>query len=461
MSIKYKKVSLASLEEFESFCTNNPDIKYIDAILSDISGIIRGKRLPVIEAKKLFISGIQFCYSTFLLDPTGYCPDAAGRGFSDGDPDATYYPVAGSLNIMPWHKDPLAQVLITIQDESRYSSIIDPRNVLAKILERFDDLNLFFKVAFELEFYLFKKRKNISEKPEPAISKETNRQSEGTQVYGMRELDEFYDFLEDVNKFCKIQNIPATTASSEFAPGQFEINLNHTKDVLKAADDAALLRRVIKETAIKHGYEASFLSKPFIDQTGSGMHVHLSIFDENNNNIFASAKEEGSEQLAYAIGGLQQTTYDNFLIFAPNVNAYRRFQPDQFVPVNNSWGPNNRSVAFRIPRGKDNSKRIEHRVAGAEANPYLVLSAILAGIHIGLIKQIKPSNFRIDNACTDLDPKMPTTVEKSIDLFESSNFCKDYFSDEYVKIYSDLKKKELESFYSEISDIEYKWYLNL
>ncbi|SVA78561.1 uncharacterized protein METZ01_LOCUS131415, partial [marine metagenome] len=167
MSIKYKKVSLASLEEFESFCTNNPDIKYIDAILSDISGIIRGKRLPVIEAKKLFISGIQFCYSTFLLDPTGYCPDAAGRGFSDGDPDATYYPVAGSLNKMPWHKDPLAQVLITIQDESRYSSIIDPRNVLAKILERFDDLNLFFKVAFELEFYLFKKRKNLSEKPEP------------------------------------------------------------------------------------------------------------------------------------------------------------------------------------------------------------------------------------------------------------------------------------------------------
>ena len=283
MSIKYKKVSLASLEEFESFCTNNPDIKYIDAILSDISGIIRGKRLPVIEAKKLFISGIQFCYSTFLLDPTGYCPDAAGRGFSDGDPDATYYPVAGSLNIMPWHKDPLAQVLITIQDESRYSSIIDPRNVLAKILERFDDLNLFFKVAFELEFYLFKKRKNLSEKPEPAISHETNRQSEGTQVYGMRELDEFYDFLEDVNEFCKIQNIPSTTASSEFAPGQFEINLNHTNDVLKAADDAALLRRVIKETAIKNNHEASFLSKRFLSQTGSGMHVHLSIYDENNN----------------------------------------------------------------------------------------------------------------------------------------------------------------------------------
>ena len=461
MTLKYNKVSLATIDEFKLFCSNNPNIKYIDAILADLSGIIRGKRLPIEDAEKLFKSGIQFCYSTFLLDASGYCPDAAGRGFSDGDPDATYYPVAGTLQNMPWHKDPLAQVLITIQDESRYSSIIDPRNVLAKVLERFDDMDLFFKVAFELEFYLFKKRKNLSEKPQPAISNETNRQSEGTQVYGMRELDEFYDFLEDVNNYCKIQDIPASTASSEFAPGQFEINLSHTNNILKSADDAALLRRVIKETAIKHGYEASFLSKPFVNETGSGMHVHLSVFDESNNNIFASSKDEGSEQLGFAIGGLQKTTYDNFLIFAPNINSYRRFKPDQFVPVNNSWGPNNRSVAFRIPRSHKDAKRIEHRVAGAEANSYLVLAAILSGIHFGLTNKIKPSDFRIDNACKDLDPKMPTNIQKSIQLFENSEFCKNYFTYEYVSMYSDLKRKEIEAFNSEISDLEYKWYLNL
>ncbi len=461
MTLNYNKVSLGTLDEFNSFCKNNPNIKYVDAILSDLSGIIRGKRLPINEAEKLFKSGIQFCYSTFLLDVTGYCPDAAGRGFSDGDPDATYYPVAGTLKKMPWHKDSLAQVLITIQDESRYSSIVDPRNVLAKVLEKFDDLKLSFKIAFELEFYLFNKRKSILEKPISAISNETNRKSEGTQVYGMRELDEFYEFLEDVNKFCKIQNIPATTASSEFAPAQFEINLKHTDEALKAADDASLLRRVIKETAIKHDYEASFLSKPFVNETGSGMHVHLSIFDQDNKNIFASKNEEGSEQLRFAIGGLQKTTYDNFLIFAPNVNSYRRFEPDQFVPVNNSWGPNNRSVAFRIPRSDNNAKRIEHRVAGAEANSYLVLAAILSGIHLGLINKLEPSKFRIDNACADADPEMPKTIEKSIGLFENSEFCKSYYSEEYVNMYSDLKRKELESFYSEISDIEYKWYLNL
>ena len=461
MTFQNNKVLLATIDEFDSFKEKNPEIKYIDAILSDLSGVIRGKRLPINDAQKLFKSGIQFCYSTFLLDVTGYCPDAAGRGFTDGDPDATYFPVAGTLKKMPWHKDSLGQVLITIQDDSRYSSIIDPRNVLARVLDRIEDLNLQFKVAFELEFYLFKKRKNISEKPEPAISNETNKQSEGTQVYGMRELDEFYDFLEDVNEFCKIQNIPASTASSEFAPGQFEINLNHTNDILKAADDSALLRRVIKETAIKHDYEASFISKPFIEQTGSGMHVHISLFDEKNQNIFSGDKEEGSEQLHYAIGGLQKTLYDNFLIFASNVNSYRRFEPDQFVPVNNSWGPNNRSVAFRIPRSDEKSKRIEHRVAGAEANSYLVLSAILSGIHYGLINKISPTKFRIDNACTDPDPEMPKSIDKAIQLFENSKFCIDYYSKEYVTMYADLKRKEIESFRSEISDIEYKWYLNL
>jgi len=191
------------------------------------------------------------------------------------------------------------------------------------------------------------------------------------------------------------------------------------------------------------------------------MHVHISLFDEINQNIFSGPGEKGSEQLHYAIGGLQKTLYDNFLIFASNVNSYRRFEPDQFVPVNNSWGHNNRSVAFRIPRSDEKSKRIEHRVAGAEANSYLVLSAILSGIHYGLINKISPTKFRIDNACTDPDPKMPKSIEKAIQLFEESKLCIDYYSKEYVTMYSDLKRKEIESFRSEISDIEYKWYLNL
>jgi len=460
MKSKYKKVELSNLEEFKSFINKHKKIKYLDVILGDLSGIIRGKRIPISDADKIFKSGVQFCYSTFLLDTSGYCPDAEGRGFTDGDPDANYYPVKNTLSIIPWHKDNIAQVLITIQDESRYSSIVDPRNVLAKVWNSFSKLKFYPRVAFELEFYLIKRRNKLDENPTPPTSIRNKRQSQGTQVYGMSELDDFYDFLEDINRFCRIQNIPASTASSEFAPGQFEINLNSTVDLLKAADDSVLLRRLVKETAINHGYEATFLSKPYLGEAGNGMHLHLSLYDKNNKNIFSKNKLKNKNML-HAIGGLQKTMYDSMAFFAPNINSYRRFLPDQFVPVNSSWGPNNRSVAFRIPVSDQDATRIEHRVAGAEANAYLVLSSILSGIMHGLENKILPDKPRIDNACDNPDKEMPLNINDALIKLENSKILKKYLTKEYVKIYVDLKRKEQASFHSEISNTELKWYLNL
>ena len=460
MKSKYKKVELASIEEFSYFLKQHKKIKYLDVILGDLSGIIRGKRIPISDADKIFKSGVQFCYSTFLLDTSGYCPDAEGRGFTDGDPDANYYPVKNTLSLIPWHKDSIAQVLITIQDESRYSSIMDPRNVLAKVWDDFAKLKLYPRVAFELEFYLIKRRNKLDENPTPPTSKRNKRQTEGTQVYGMSELDDFYNFLEEINKFCKIQNIPASTASSEFAPGQFEINLNSTVDLLKAADDSVLLRRLVKETAIKNGYEATFLSKPYLNEAGSGMHLHLSLYDKNYKNVFSKNKLK-NKYLLHAIGGLQKTMYESLAIFAPNTNSYRRFLPYQFVPVNSSWGPNNRSVAFRIPVSNEDATRIEHRVAGAEATPYLVLSSILSGIMYGFKNKIIPDKPRIDNACDNPDKEMPLNISEALSKLERSKVMNKYLTKEYVKIYVDLKRKEQESFNSEISNIELKWYLNL
>ena len=460
MKSKYKKVELASIKEFIDFKKKHNKIKYLDVILGDLSGIIRGKRIPISDADKIFKSGVQFCYSTFLLDTSGYCPDAEGRGFTDGDPDANYYPVKNTLSLIPWHKDSIAQVLITIQGESRYSSIMDPRNVLAKVWDDFSKLKLYPRVAFELEFYLIKRRSKLDENPAPPTSKRNKRQAEGTQVYGMSELDDFYDFLEEINKFCKIQNIPASTASSEFAPGQFEINLNSTTNLLKAADDSVLLRRLIKETAIKHGYEATFLSKPYLNEAGSGMHLHLSLYDKKNINIFSKNKLK-NKNLLHAIGGLQKTMFESMAIFAPNINSYRRFLPDQFVPVNSSWGPNNRSVAFRIPVSHDEATRIEHRVAGAEANAYLVLSSILSGIMHGLRNKIIPDKPRTDNACDNPDKNMPLNITDALVLLENSKTMNKYLTKEYVKIYVDLKRKEQASFNAEISNTELKWYLNL
>ena len=214
---------------------------------------------------------------------------------------------------------------------------------------------------------------------------------------------------------------------------------------------------MIKETAELHGYEASFLSKPFLDQSGSGMHVHVSLFDEMENNVLV----DNSQILKQSIGGLQKIMYESFSIFAPNLNAYRRYLPNQFVPVNSSWGPNNRSVALRIPTGDKKSTRIEHRVSGAEANSYLVLSSVLSGIHYGIVNKLLPDDPRTDNACVNPDEKMPKNLKEALKLLNNSKILPKYFSKEYIELYVDLKSKELATINNEISDVEYKWYLNL
>ena len=190
------------------------------------------------------------------------------------------------------------------------------------------------------------------------------------------------------------------------------------------------------------------------------MHVHLSLYDKKNVNIFSKNKLK-NKYLHHSIAGLQKTMYESMAIFAPNINSYRRFLPDQFVPVNSSWGPNNRSVAFRIPVSDEESTRIEHRVAGAEANAYLVLSSILSGIIFGIKNKLTPDKPRTDNACDNPDKDMPLNINDALARLEKSKVLNKYLTKEYVKIFVDLKRKEQESFNSEISNTELKWYLNL
>ena len=313
-------------------------------------------------------------------------------------------------------------------------------------------------VAFELEFYLLDKNKDNLGKPLPAIGVDK------TNVYGMRELDIFKKLLEDINENCKIQNIPASTFTSEFAPTQYEINLSHTSDLLKAADDASLLRRVIHETTLKHGYEATFMAKPFLEQTGSGMHIHMSMYDDKENNLFSSGDKLGSDLLKHAIAGMQSTLYDSFPIFIPNRNGFRRIKPDQFVPVNKSWGYNNRTVALRIPSGKDEARRIEHRVASADANAYLTLASILIGVLYGIKNKLQPTHF-IEYGTnagieTQADPEIPTSLENSLIRFENSKILKEYFGENYLKLYSSVKRGE-ENLYNStfIPKEEYDYYL--
>jgi glutamine synthetase len=201
------------------------------------------------------------------------------------------------------------------------------------------------------------------------------------------------------------------------------------------------------------------MSKPFAEQSGSGLHIHASLVDADGRNAFDETRTDGDRVLGHAIAGLQATTYDAMAIFAPNLNAYRRFAPNQFVPVNTSWGFNNRSVSFRVPMGGGAARRIEHRIAGAEANPYLVMAAMLAGLHHGLANQLDPTPPSTGNAGEEADPDMPLRLWTALDRLEGSTVMADYLGPRYPAAYAAIKRSEFEAFMSDVLPREYDWYL--
>ncbi len=454
-----ERVATAGPDELERFLDEHPDTQYVDAVFIDLCGLIRGKRYPRAEAQKLFKSGLQIPYSVYLLDVTGANADPGGRGFSDGDPDGTALPLAGTLVPVPWSPRPGAQALMTLLDQEGRPCMVEPRNIALRVAERFHELGLRPVTAFELEFYLIDRERGAGGRPQPVISPATGEREKSTQVYGIEELGAFSGFFDDTEAACLAQRVPATVATSEFAPAQYEINLRHMEPPITSADHCGLLRNIIKCVAKQHGMEATFLSKPFPDETGNGMHVHLSLLEGSGRNAFDDGSAGGSEVLRHAIGGLQATMAEGMALFAPNLNAYRRFGPNLFVPVTKSWGFNNRSVAFRIPGGAGTDRRIEHRVAGAEANPYLVLAAVLAGAHHGIVNRLDPGPPSTGNAGAETDPDLPLSWEKALDRLEGSEILRTYLGEEYVRLYCATKRKEMERFNACISPLEYEWYL--
>jgi glutamine synthetase len=365
--------------EIRAFLDRHPETRTIEAFIFDLCGTAMGKRYPVEDLAALYADGLQMCAAACLLDVTGNSADPLGHGFSDGDPDADAVAIPGTLKPVPWAQRPTAQVMLRLlrPEEGRAPVWFEPREVLRTIADGFArDLGLTAVAAVELEFFLTDLERDADNRPQPPRSPVTGRPHTANQVYGMGKLEEFDPILAAIEEACAAQDVPATAASAEYAPGQFELNLRHVADPVLAADHACLLRRIVKSVARSKGYDATFMSKPYPEQSGSGLHIHLSLQDADGANRFDETVEPDETTLRHALGGLRATMGEAMALFAPNLNAYRRFAPDQFVPVTTDWAYDNRSAAFRIPSGRGPARRIEHRVAGAEANPYLIFSAM-------------------------------------------------------------------------------------
>ncbi|HUF57675.1 MAG TPA: glutamine synthetase family protein [Thermohalobaculum sp.] len=444
--------------EAEAFLAQNPGIRHIDAFLIDLCGNAFGKRYPAEDIPALFAEGSTQCAAMQLTDVTGTSWDTLGRGFSDGDPDAPCRPIAGTLGLVPWAPEPRAQCLMRFRDGDG-PLWFEPRTVLEGVVARFAELGLRPVAAVELEFYLIDAERTEEGAPQPPRSPVTGRRDAAGHVLGMTALEEFGPVIDAIGRAARAQNLPVTTSSKEYGPGQFEINLAHLDDPVRAADQAALLRRAVVATARAEGFDATFMSKPYGGESGSGLQINLSVEDESGANIFAADSPDGDTRLGHAIAGMQALLPESFAIFAPSFHAFRRFEPDQFTPVTRDWGENNRSVAFRVPASAPAGRRIEHRAAGAEANPYLVMAAVLAAAHHGLTGKLEPTPAGTGNMGAEIDPDLPLTHWAALERLAGARVLPDYLGARYLEAYAHVKQSEFDAFFAEILAREYDWYL--
>ncbi len=445
--------------EAPEFLKKHPEVTTIDLLIADMNGVIRGKRVDPSVLKKAYEKGICLPESVFTLDIRGGTVEETGIGLATGDCDKYCYPIPETLSIVPWQKRPTAQLLMTMHEADLTPVSFNPRQVLNAIVERFKELRLKPVVAVELEFYLLDKSFSSDNTPQPPVSPVSGKRENNTQVYSIDNLDDYSDFLEEVIHSAQLQGIPADTISAEYAPGQFEVNLHHIDDPLAACDHGILLKRVIKSIATKHGFEATFMAKPYADQAGNGMHIHISVLDEQGKNAFANQDGSYTSNMLRAVAGLLKLMPASMALFCPNVNSFRRFSPDFYTPNAPSWGKDNRTTALRVPAGDREATRIEHRVSGADANPYLVMGALLAGIHYGITEQLEPPAVLKGNAYEQIEPCLADNLRDALRELDESKVMGEYLGQHFVDTYSICKNHELVEFEKSISDLEYKWYL--
>ncbi len=451
-------------QEVDAFLDDNPDVTVADMLVPDMSGILRGKQLVRSVMPKLYTEGVRLPASNYLLDWTGQSVPPIGYGTIDGDPDWYCKAVPGTLKRVPWSRRPSAQVLTSMEDENGNPHFADPRHILAQVQRRLHDMGLRAVVAIEYEFYLIDQEAAARGEIMPARSPSSGWRPSITNVYGHDDLADFSELFDDIHEACELQDLPAETFVVEYAPGQFEINILHTDDAVHACDNAILLERCIREVSRAHGVIATFMAKPFIEQTGSGLHVHVSLIDEEGNNVFAGPMDPTinrpiSGTMRNAIAGVVDTLPEAMAIFAPNANSYRRLMPGAYAPVNTHWGGDNRTLCIRIPPSDEKAIRIEHRASGADANPYLVTAAVLAGIHHGIANELTPPPPVVGDAVEVAGIALPSRWESALDKFAASTVLPEYLGAEYCKCYHGARAHEAEKFHAHIDPLEYQWYL--
>ena len=392
--------------------------QWFDVLLVDINGICRGYQTPLAEYHSLLTKGLFWPYSLFSLRYDGAAVEETGIGLSSGDPDYPCQYVAGTHCPTRWRKGG-EQAVFSLRTPDGNDFFADPQTALKAVLQKFQAEELSVVLAVELEFYL------VDEAQAGAMS----------ELYSFDKLARHRDFLDLIALSAAAQNIKTGAAISEYAPGQFEINTSHS-DAPSACLNGVLFRRLVRECARATGRRATFMAKPVGGISGSGMHLHLSLVDKNGGFVFTD-----EDKLKSAVAGVLAVLPESMAFYAPYDNSYRRFVPGKYVPLSPSWGYENRSAAVRIPLANDDSaKRLEFRLPGADANPYLAATAILAGAHWGISQNLRPppelsGEYRGD-------AQYPISWRGALDALSQAEILPRYISKDFIKNYLAVKESE-------------------
>lgn len=447
--------------DVETFTRAHPETQFVDVLLPDLLSTPRGKRLKIDALPAVYAGAFRLPGSIFAMDALGNTIEATGLGFDDGDADRSCTPVQDSLVCAPWMDEGVAQIQVSMADHDGRPFFGDPRHVLEQVVSRFTAVGLRPVIALEVEFYVVDPRRTRDGGIRPAPTPGKSARRSGKQINSMARIEEMSAILAEISHTCEIQNVPATSMLAESGPGQYEVNLRHVADPALACDHVIRLKRIVRGVFLKHGLHATFMPKPYADEPGSGTHIHVSLLRADGRNVFASDSPEPNRSLRHAIGGLAQTMADSMLAFAPTANSYRRFRPECYVPMAPTWGLNNRGVALRIPADTAENRRVEHRVAGADVNPYLLAALVLAGVHRGITREIEPGEPVSGNAYRDCSetPLLPTNWHESALAFANSSFVQEYLGADFQQLFVTTRRAELEAFDSQVTPLEYDWYL--
>ncbi|MDQ7071128.1 MAG: glutamine synthetase family protein [Rhodobacterales bacterium] len=386
--------------------------------LCDLNGQMRGKRVPGSYAGKLDSGAVRMPLSVPNLDITGADIEDSPLVFASGDADGILRPTERGGVPVPWLSGDQMMVPMSMYNDDGTAFTGDPRHALVDILARFSARGWSVIAATELEFTLVDDTgKDVLL---PIKNPQTGRRLDTCEILSMQQLDAFDPFLTALYEGCIAMGIPAQTATAEGGAGQFEITLHH-QDALRAADDTWLFKSLIKGLARQHGFAATFMAKPFPEDAGNGMHVHFSVLDSDGKNIFNDGSEHGSDILRHAVAGCLSAMPASTLVFAPHANSYARLVPGAHAPTAAVWGYENRTAAIRIPGGAPVARRIEHRVAGGDINPYLMFTAVLGAAINGIDDAHPPADPITGNAYEAKGaPQLAADWTHAIDLFETS-----------------------------------------